>query len=74
MKPSRGQWILYETGELSMWVWCEAAKASMGMVGDGRGVTVYGVNRSRGQCGSGVKESKGEWVWCETVEGSMVMV
>ncbi len=32
VKRSRVQWILYETVELSMLVWCEAVKGSMGMV------------------------------------------
>ena len=55
-----GQLVWCKTVEVSVWVWCEAAEGSMGMVWNGRGVNGYGVKRSRGQ-----------WVRCETVEGSM---
>ncbi len=57
-----GQWLLYETVELSMWVWCEAVKGSICMAWSGRGVNGYGSKLSRGQ-----------WVWCDTAEVSMVM-
>jgi hypothetical protein len=31
-KRSRGQWILYQTVELSMWVWCEAVEGPMDII------------------------------------------
>jgi hypothetical protein len=66
--------MLYETVELSMWVWCEAVKGSVGMVWNGRGINGYGLHRTRGQWILYETVEVSVCVWCETAEGSMVMV